>query len=196
MVLGTLIHESAYDIESMLAATMEELAPLPEDVAARYAGNMLGQLSERPRTILEALMQTETYPYQSKLLAERESRGEVRGAIKKAEEAVLTVIDARGLFISENQRRRIEQCDDLARLNVWLRRAVNAPTVDDSTVSVRLRSTSRYTTVSRRAPERRNKIAYWAVSLARNVNRFNGSGTRLPARSRSRRARRVCGAVS
>ncbi|MCC3764786.1 hypothetical protein K3N28_17145 [Glycomyces sp. TRM65418] len=86
-----------------------------------------GQLDERSRTILEALMKHETYPYQSKLLTDREARGEARGV----SEALLDVIEARGLQITEGQRRRIEDCGDPKQLRVWVKRAVVAPTVAD-----------------------------------------------------------------
>lgn len=123
MVLGTLVHEKSDDIEQLLKTASAELAPLPEETAKRYTQYMLGQLSEHPRTILEALMQQETYPYQSKLLAEREARGESN--------ALLIIIESRELPISENQRRQIEECGDLGRLKTWLKKAVTAPSVAD-----------------------------------------------------------------
>jgi hypothetical protein len=123
MVLGTLIHERSDDIEQLLKTATAELAPLSEEVAKRYTEYMLGQLSEHPRTILEALMQQETYPYQSKLLAEREARGESN--------ALLIIIETRELPITENERRRIEECKDLGRLKSWLKKAITAPSVAD-----------------------------------------------------------------
>lgn len=127
MVLGTLIHEKSEDIERLLTTAEAELAPLPEEIAKRYTQYMLGQLSEHPRTILEALMQQETYPYQSKLLAEREAKGRVEG---KAE-TLLELIEVRGLPITENQRRQIESCNDPARLTAWVKRVLQAPSVAD-----------------------------------------------------------------
>lgn len=127
MVLGTLIHERSKDIQRLITTALEELAPLPGERATRYAEYMLGQLGERPRSILEALMQHETYPYQSKLLADREARGEARGESN----ALLTIIETRGLPISENERREIEDCTDLDRLRTWIKLALNAPSVSD-----------------------------------------------------------------
>lgn len=68
-------------------------------------------------------MGDETYPYQSKLLAEYEARGEAR--------ALLTVIESRGLPITERQRLHIENCDDRERLMAWLKRAAVIPSVAD-----------------------------------------------------------------
>lgn len=127
MVLGTLIHEKSDDIKRLLIAAEAELAPLSEETARRYTEYMLGLLSEHPRMILEALMQQETYPYQSKLLADRETRGEIRGESS----ALLSVIEVRGLALTENERRVIENCNDLARLKTWVKKSVTAPSVAD-----------------------------------------------------------------
>jgi hypothetical protein len=129
MVLGTLIHERSGDIEQLLETATAELAPLPEEKAKRYTEYMLGQLSEHPRTILEALMQQETYPYQSKLLADLKAEGRMEGKAEGESNALLIIIESRGLTITEDQRRRIENCQDLNELNSWLKLAATAPTV-------------------------------------------------------------------
>ena len=131
MVLGTLIHQYADEIKQLLEVATAELEPLPEDLAKRYTEYMLGQLSEHPRTILEALMQQETYPYQSKLLADRRAEGKVEGKVEGEADALLTVIEARGLPITASQRRQIEDCKDLNRLKFWLKRVATAPSVAD-----------------------------------------------------------------
>ncbi|GAB3659027.1 hypothetical protein [Glycomyces tarimensis] len=127
MVLGVLVHRNDEQVETIMKAANSELAPLPVERAARYAEYMLGQLEERPRAILEALMRTETYPYQSKLLAEYEARGEARGMA----EALLDLLDHRGLPITERQRHRIESCEDPKQLRAWHKLAIVAPTVAD-----------------------------------------------------------------
>lgn len=121
MVLGTLIHEHAVEIEQLLITANAELALLEPEKAQRYTKYMLGQLSEHPRTILEALMQQETYPFQSKLIAEFKAEGEAN--------ALLIFIESRGLAITEDQRRKIENCRDLNELNSWLKLAATAPSV-------------------------------------------------------------------
>jgi hypothetical protein len=127
MVLGTLIHEKSDDIERLLMAAEAELAPLSEETAKRYTQYMLGQLTEHPRTILEALMQQETYPYQSKLLADRE----VLGRVEEATEVLLQLIETRGMRITENERRRIEDSGDLEQLRNWRKLAFTARSAAD-----------------------------------------------------------------
>jgi hypothetical protein len=131
MVLGTLIHERSDDIERLLETATVELASLEPEKANLYTRYMLGQLSERARTILEALMQQETYPYQSKFVADLKAEGRAEGKAEGIAETLLNIIEVRALFISENQRRRIESCEDPTQLQAWVKRAITAPSVSD-----------------------------------------------------------------
>ena len=63
--------------------------------------------------------------YRSALLREVEARGEAQ--------AVLTVLDARGVPVPEAVRGQILACTDLAQLDTWLRRATTATTAEDVT---------------------------------------------------------------
>ena len=60
------------------------------------------------------------------LAAQHEELGEARGEAQ----AILTVLDARGLTVPAEVRERILACTDLPQLNVWLRRAGTATTLD------------------------------------------------------------------
>ncbi len=44
--------------------------------------------------------------------------------------ALLAILEGRGLPVSEAERRRIESCADPATVEVWLRRAANAESVE------------------------------------------------------------------
>ncbi|MBX6748087.1 MAG: hypothetical protein IRY85_00195 [Micromonosporaceae bacterium] len=46
-------------------------------------------------------------------------------------QAILTVLDERGVAVPPEARDRILACADLTQLTAWLRRAVRATTVDD-----------------------------------------------------------------
>lgn len=58
--------------------------------------------------------------------ARGEARGEVRGAVRGAAEALLALLDARGLPCPEDLRARILACRDLPTLTRWVARAVTA----------------------------------------------------------------------
>lgn len=55
--------------------------------------------------------------------------GEKIGATKAAAEALLRVLTARGLAVTEAERARVLACADLATLEGWITRAVTLPTV-------------------------------------------------------------------
>jgi len=57
---------------------------------------------------------------------EAEARGEARGEIKGEVRAILKVLEARGIAMSEAQAQEILGCRDLDRLDRWLRRALQA----------------------------------------------------------------------
>ncbi|MGI5160750.1 hypothetical protein [Microbispora sp. CA-102843] len=59
--------------------------------------------------------------------AEGEAKGRAVGEI----EAILTVLDARGLDIPSEARERISRCSDLHLLEKWIRRAVTVTSVDE-----------------------------------------------------------------
>jgi hypothetical protein len=91
---------------------------------------MLRLASDAARQILEAMMTTSEY---EKTLAERihdqgmaegEARGEARGEAK----AVLRLLAARGLVVSDAQRERVASCTDSAQLDLWFDRAITAST--------------------------------------------------------------------
>ncbi len=54
------------------------------------------------------------------LWAEGEARGEARGDAQRAAKAVLQVLDARGLIVSDDARDRIRACSDTEQLERWL----------------------------------------------------------------------------
>ena len=65
--------------------------------------------------------------YRSELLREVDQAGEARGEAN----AVLIVLDGRGVAVPEDVRERILACTDLHQLDTWLRRAGTATTVED-----------------------------------------------------------------
>lgn len=56
-------------------------------------------------------------------LLEREAAAEARGEARGEARAILKILEARGLAVSEAQREEILGCHDLERLDRWLRRA-------------------------------------------------------------------------
>ncbi|MGH1348722.1 MAG: Rpn family recombination-promoting nuclease/putative transposase [Nannocystales bacterium] len=65
------------------------------------------------------------------LLAEGEARGAAQGELRRAAASVLTVLDARGLVVAPDVRRRVEECSELEVLQDWLVRAATVAVVDE-----------------------------------------------------------------
>ncbi|MEV5738931.1 hypothetical protein AB0L30_02640 [Microbispora rosea] len=59
--------------------------------------------------------------------AEGREEGRAEGEI----DSILTVLDARGLEISDEARERIRRCEDLSQLSTWVRRAATVASADD-----------------------------------------------------------------
>lgn len=63
-----------------------------------------------------------------KVLDRAEARAEIRGEAR----ALLTLLEARGLSVSDEQRARVLACADLEALERWIRRAATASTTDQA----------------------------------------------------------------
>jgi len=58
-------------------------------------------------------------------------RGEARGKAEGEANAVLAVLEARGLVPTDQQRQRVLACADLEQLNTWVRKAVTLVDVEE-----------------------------------------------------------------
>lgn len=56
--------------------------------------------------------------------------GEARGKAEGKAEAILAVLSARGLAMSEAQRERVQGCTDIATLDRWIAHAATAGSTD------------------------------------------------------------------
>ena len=63
--------------------------------------------------------------------AEGRVEGEAKGRVEGEAQAVLAVLEARGIPVTEQQRQQILECQDLERLNSWVRKAVTLAVVDE-----------------------------------------------------------------
>jgi hypothetical protein len=90
----------------------------------RVAAIILRLASDAARQTLEAIMQTSGY---EKTFVERiHDQGEAKGEVKGKAEALLRLLDKRGLALSDEQRKKVGDCTDTAQLDVWFDRAVTA----------------------------------------------------------------------
>jgi hypothetical protein len=94
------------------------------------------------RNILEAMMTTREFSYSrfgrtvlprtyARFREEGHTIGKVEGQIEGKADAVLAVLQERNVEMPEFLRKRISTCDDLGQLEIWIRRAATATTIDD-----------------------------------------------------------------
>jgi hypothetical protein len=123
-------------VDAAFPALAEALRALGPTKAILYHDIVLAGLPPAPRVRWEAYMSSAIRSeFHSDLLRGADVRGqaigEARGKAQGEAQAVLTVLDARGVPVSEAIRERILACTDLTQLDTWLRRAVTAATADE-----------------------------------------------------------------
>jgi len=72
---------------------------------------------------LETLMQLDVNQLQSETVRRNVALGEIN--------AVLTILETRGIAVSSEQKQRIQQCSDLETASRWVRQAVTLSSVDE-----------------------------------------------------------------
>jgi hypothetical protein len=131
-VLSTLAYgNEGPDQKLIFEAFLSALNVLEQDHAERYADVVMTSLDSAARTYLEALMTTTPYRYQSDFALRYFNKGQAEGEIKGEIKAVLTVLDARGVELTGEMRKRISECTDADQLDLWIKRAVTAVTADE-----------------------------------------------------------------
>jgi predicted transposase/invertase (TIGR01784 family) len=112
---------------------MEELARRnPMMAKAKGALEMLSaQPDVQELARLRLLAQTTYLTDMRASLAKGRAEGRAEGEAKGKADALLQLLEARGIAVPEDARVRIMACQDIAQLETWLRRAATAAAVDE-----------------------------------------------------------------
>jgi hypothetical protein len=133
-VLSAMAHGGAPDGIDVLRALFGALAVIDDDQARLYSDFVLMALPAAARQSLEELMKTGTYEYQSdfarKYVAEGLAEGLAEGRAEGEAKALLAVLSARGIEISDDVRERISNCTDIEQIEAWIRLAATADSTD------------------------------------------------------------------
>lgn len=126
-VLSAMAHgggavETAVQIALTAAAAAHELG---RDRFLLYFGLIRAALSEAARKAFQM------HPQGAQFFDESQQRSFDRGRAQSRAEAVLSVLEARGRAVSNEQREKILACTDLAELDGWVRKAVSVDTADE-----------------------------------------------------------------
>lgn len=112
---------------------------LPSDQAIHYHEYAYNMAPLAVQRILEQLMNVDTWPVYSPFAKEHFGRGmkegkkegTKEGRRQGAAEALLLILEARGLDVSPAERDRITECPALRQLAMWVKRAATAETTSD-----------------------------------------------------------------
>jgi hypothetical protein len=133
------IHSRDADIKGILTAVGEALAHEQDKAARDIRAGLIedGLGTERAREIWRAVMSTFFAPIKGTIVGDAriEGREEGReeglelGKLLHSSSTLLRVLERRGLAVPEEVRERVTTCQDLAVLDFWLDRAIDAPTL-------------------------------------------------------------------
>jgi hypothetical protein len=137
-VLSAVAHGDRPERDQVFTALFDGLQHLhttdPER-AYHYTDVVLTGVTPTVREHLEAFMATTAYRFESDFarrhIAHGRTEGKLEGKLEGESGAVLKVLDTRGITVPERIREEITRCTDAERIDLWLRRAVTADTVDD-----------------------------------------------------------------
>jgi hypothetical protein len=134
-VLSAIAHGTNHDPGKVFEAMLAGLSVIHPDRADLYYDVVSTVLPKAARDLMESLMSITTRRPQSdnfrRLFDRGAAQGEARGEARAERRAVLAVLEARGLAVTDDVRERITTCTDIEQLDAWVRRAATATTVDD-----------------------------------------------------------------
>jgi hypothetical protein len=142
-VLSALAHGRELGAADIARAALGAAARLDDERRTLYTDLILHALSLAGRTVLEIEMDITDYEFKSDFMKKkwaealkREVAGEVAKEGNRLEargeaRAVLAVLVARGLAVTDEIRSRVLACTDIPTLDQWITRAATAATAED-----------------------------------------------------------------
>ncbi|WP_437296225.1 hypothetical protein [Sorangium sp. So ce426] len=122
-VLSAMAHGQSEAAEAIGVAFFSGAAEgLDEEHRAVYGDLVLSSLNAAARRKLEAMMKS-GYQFQSEFARGYVAKGRQEGSLEAKAQAVLAVLEARGLEVPAEVRERVLASTDLDELDRWIRRA-------------------------------------------------------------------------
>ncbi|MCL2586076.1 MAG: hypothetical protein FWE35_26885 [Streptosporangiales bacterium] len=109
--------------EKVSEAFLDGIQTLGKDKTRQYHEYAFAMSSQDVRELLRRIMTTTHWPLYSDMAKENYGQGQ--------RDALLTLVDKRGLALSDKQRGLIEDTDDLDQLKGWFDAAITAESADD-----------------------------------------------------------------
>jgi hypothetical protein len=130
-VLSVVTHRDQPEPVPMFKAFLAGLGKVKEDHADLYYDFALASLPEGARAVLEELVTTTGYSYQSDFARRYFSAGKTEGKTEGEVRTLLMVLEARNIAVPDEVRARITACTDVDQLDAWARRAATAEKIGD-----------------------------------------------------------------
>ncbi|WP_437856223.1 hypothetical protein [Sorangium sp. So ce363] len=128
VVLSAMAHGQGEAAEAIGVAFLAAAGGLDEERRAVYGDLVLSSLNAAARRTLEAMMKS-GYEFQSEFarsyVAKGVEKGRQQGLLEAKAQAVLAVLEARGLEVPAEVRGRVLASTDIAELDRWIRRAAS-----------------------------------------------------------------------
>ncbi len=122
------------DRPEVAEAFVKLLGDLPVDDATSLFSYTVDMAAPRARRLLEDNVTTyitKNSPWAQNLYREGREEGREEGRAAGEAASVLSVLRFRGIEVPPARHRQISTCTDLALLDTWLRRALDAAHIDD-----------------------------------------------------------------
>lgn len=128
---SVLAHHEGSECKAMLEALVKGLESIDPAERVLYRDLVMAGLPEEARRQMERVMGIEEYEFKNAFAREVFIQGEERGQAKGEAKALIAVLVARGIPVTEALQEQILKCRDTNQLTEWLTRAANASRVDD-----------------------------------------------------------------
>jgi hypothetical protein len=125
--LATLAFMAHGERDEVAKAFVEGVRHTKREHATQYYEYAKNISAPELQHILEEIMGSTPWLVETSFAREHFGRGKAEGEA----EAILTVLSARGVEVSDASRARITTCSDLDQLKIWASRAATAETTDD-----------------------------------------------------------------
>ena len=130
--IGIMAHGQTREVAEAFVNGIDQLKP---EHAKQYDGYAKAIAPEAIQRILEETVKSSAeLPLgfiATEFLERGVARGRKEGEAKGEAKAILLMLSARGLTVSDEARERITTCEDLDQLETWVRRAATAETTED-----------------------------------------------------------------
>ncbi|MEZ4450331.1 MAG: hypothetical protein R3B09_12710 [Nannocystaceae bacterium] len=125
-VLSALAHVDAPEVVDIAAAALAASHDLDNDRGILYPDAILARVGGLARKILEKLMQSGRYEFQSDFAKKYFAEGKAEGKAEGEAQILLQILQFKGFTIADALREQVAACRDPAQLEAWVDRALRA----------------------------------------------------------------------